>query len=66
MKGASPVNALQNRFGVRAQINRLVLMPPGRRSFKKLLKLLGEENSPRGIALEKDFLQRQSMVGAAS
>ena len=64
MKGASPLNALQNRVGVRAQINRLVVAPPGRRSFRKLLKMLGEENSPRGIALEKDFLRRYGTATA--
>lgn len=40
-KVGAPVNTLQNKLGVRAQINRLILAPAGRRSLQKLLTLLG-------------------------
>ena len=59
-KGGSPLNSLRNCFGVRSQLDRLALAPPGRKSLKKFLKFLGEENSPRGLALERDFLCRSA------
>ena len=59
-KAGSPLNALRNHFGVRSQLNRLALAPPGRASLKKLLRLLGEQHTERGLALEKDFLRRST------
>jgi hypothetical protein len=49
------VNRAINRFGVRAQINRLVLIGPGRRAFHKFLHLLGESRSNREGSLERSF-----------
>jgi hypothetical protein len=59
-KAGSPLNALRNRFGVRSQLNRLALAPPGKSSLKKLLRLLGEQHTERGLALERDFLRRSA------
>lgn len=61
MKGGSLINSAQTRFGVRAQIRRLVLTAQGRSRFRKLLKLLGEEQTARGTALESAFVHQQSM-----
>ncbi len=62
-KIGSPLDAFRNRFGVRAQIGQLILNSPGRNTFDKLLKLLGEENSKRGLAFKQEFL---SSAGKAS
>ena len=43
-----PINRFKNRVGVRSTINDLILAKAGRSSVKKLLKLLGEENSKLG------------------
>jgi hypothetical protein len=44
----------RHRFGIRAQINRLILSPPGKNAFKRLIKFL--EPEARGAAdLEKVF-----------
>ncbi len=59
-KVGSPMNVMRNRFGVRAQLNRLTLAPPGRATFKKLLRLLGEQHSQRGMIFERNFLGRVS------
>lgn len=64
MKVGAPLNSLLNRGGIRAQINRLVIAPPGRGSIRKLLKLLGEEHTQRGINLEREFLLRSVRAGA--
>lgn len=61
MKAGSLVNSAQNCFGVRAQITRLVLTEQGRSRFRKLLKLLGEDQTARGAALENAFAHRHSM-----
>src|SRR5262249_42499809 len=47
-KSGSPLNSIQNRFGVRAAMNRLILTAPGAGAFRKLLTLFGEENSNHG------------------
>jgi hypothetical protein len=49
------VNRVINHFGVRAQINRLVLIGPGRSAFHKFLRLLGEDRSNREGSLERSF-----------
>lgn len=62
-KLGSPLNWASNRFGVRAQIKRLVLTPQGRGRFRKLLRFLGEDGTARGIDLERAWVLRQ---GAAA
>ncbi|QOJ31433.1 MAG: hypothetical protein HRU81_04580 [Gammaproteobacteria bacterium] len=52
--------ALRNSFGVRSQICRLILAPPGKSAFRKMLRLLGEEHTDRGTAIERDFYEFQS------
>jgi uncharacterized protein with von Willebrand factor type A (vWA) domain len=39
------LNAVHNKIGIRAQINRLIITPPGRRALTKLSKLLGHGDS---------------------
>jgi len=60
-KVGNGVNAIRNRYGVRAQIHKLILEQPGQHSLKRLLKMLGEENTTLGLALEREFLQRSSV-----
>jgi hypothetical protein len=55
-KIGAPLNAVKNRFGVRAQLNRLILMPAGRAALKRLIKHFGEDRSKLGRAVEKGFL----------
>jgi hypothetical protein len=62
LKAGSLINSAQNCFGIRAQIRRLVLTAQGRSRFRKLLKLLGEEQTARGAALESGFVCRQSTM----
>lgn len=51
--------ALRNSFGVQSQMCRLILASPGRAAFRKLLRLLGEGHTERGIAVERDFYEFQ-------
>lgn len=59
-KSGSPVNSARNLFGVRAAMNRLILAPPGRKAFQKLVGLFGERNSKHGRELERQFMNRAS------
>lgn len=56
IKTKASVTPLLNRFGIRAQINRLINVSPGPKSLKKLTKLLGEEHSKLGLDLQHCFL----------
>jgi len=49
-----------NRFGVHAQINRLVLTSPGRRAFEKLLRMLGVGSLERTSLIARDFYEFQA------
>lgn len=62
MKPGAVINRMHVHFGVRAHIRRLALTPQGRGSFRRLLRLLGEEHTSRGAALENDFVRRQSCL----
>ncbi|MDB6008554.1 MAG: hypothetical protein JWL65_804 [Gammaproteobacteria bacterium] len=46
------VDQLRHRFGIRAQINRLILLPPGKSAFRHFVKLLEPEAD---AALEAAF-----------
>jgi hypothetical protein len=59
-KGGSPLNAVQNLFGMRAEINRLVLAPAGHRAIMKLLRMMGEQNTKRGGALKDELVLRSA------
>ncbi len=59
-KGGSPGNSVKNMFGVRAELNRLILAPAGCRSLKKFLRMLGEENTGRGLAFQKAMFLRST------
>jgi hypothetical protein len=61
----SPINALQNRFGMRAEVNRLVLGPAGREITTKLLRMLGERHTPTGRRLQ-EALEIRSKATSAS
>ena len=57
-KGGSPLNAIKNMFGMRAELNRLILAPAGYSSVKKFTKMLGEQHTKRGRALTDSIVQR--------
>jgi hypothetical protein len=59
-KGGSPVNALKNLYGMRAEVNRLVLQPSGHKTIKKLLRMLGEERTKRGRKLKDELVRRSA------
>jgi hypothetical protein len=56
----SAVTAVRNSIGVQSHICRLILAPPGRNAFQKLLRLLGEDHTERAIAIERGFHDFQS------
>jgi hypothetical protein len=58
IKLGAPLNPVLNRFSIRAQIKNLVLTKNGHAAFRHLLKLLGEERSACGRAVEREFLQQ--------
>ncbi|MBO6584764.1 MAG: hypothetical protein JJ953_01530 [Gracilimonas sp.] len=51
------VNKIRNKIGVRSTINDLILTSAGYSSIKKLLKLLGEENSTLGKTVYDDLVR---------
>jgi hypothetical protein len=57
-KSGSPVNAVKNKFGMRAELNRLILAPTGYNSVKKFTRMLGEQHTKRGRALAESLVQR--------
>ncbi len=57
-KGGDPVNAIRNQFGMRAEVNRLVLAPGGRNALRKLMKMLGEQHSKLGRELTEAIVSR--------
>lgn len=59
-KGGSPLNAIKNMFGMRAELNRLILAPAGYNSVRKFTKMLGEQHTKRGRALAESIVQRLS------
>ena len=59
-KGGSPGNAIKNLFGMRAEVNRLVLNPAGHKSMKKLLHMLGEQHTKRGRQLKDELAKRSA------
>ncbi|MCC5805371.1 MAG: hypothetical protein JJU00_03485 [Opitutales bacterium] len=59
-KGGPPVNSIKNRFGMRAEVNRLVLRPPGHGSIKKLLRMLGEQNTKLGMRFTAELSERST------
>lgn len=60
MNVRSAAIAVRNRFGVQSQISRLILAPPGRNAFRRLLRFLGDEHTERGIVIERGFYAFQS------
>lgn len=54
----SPLNALQNQFGVRAMINKLILGASGDAELKKFLKFFGHNNTSVGMRVLKHFSRR--------
>ncbi len=50
--------AVRNRFGVRAQINKLILAPRGERAIKKLIRMIGEGRTQHGNKLEQEIFRR--------
>jgi hypothetical protein len=60
---ANPLNAIQNRFGVRATINDLLLKGPGMASFNKYLGFFDEQHSRVGIQLAERFSNQKTAAG---
>ncbi|MFQ6403740.1 hypothetical protein ACIDE9_03175 [Methylophilus sp. 'Pure River'] len=54
MKG-SPINTLQNQFGVRAMINKLILGASGTGELKRLLKFFEHHNTSIGMQVLEHF-----------
>jgi hypothetical protein len=54
----SPVNTLQNQFGVRAMINKLILGASGGAELKKLLKFFGHHDTSIGMKVLEHFSSR--------
>lgn len=59
-KGGSPGNAIKNLFGMRAEVNRLVLNPAGHKSMKKLLRMLGDQHTKRGRQFYDELARRSA------
>jgi len=57
-KVGDPINSLQNKFGVRAAMNQLILAPAGREVVQKLAKLFGEQHSSLAFKLEQALVSR--------
>jgi hypothetical protein len=60
VKGGSPWNAVKNKFGMRAELNQLILAPAGHNSVKKFMRMLGEQHTKRGRALAESLVWRLS------
>jgi hypothetical protein len=60
VKAGAPLNTIKNRFGIRAQLNRLILAPAGFKSVKKFTKMLGEQHTTRGRVLTDSIVRRLS------
>ncbi|MGN8225522.1 hypothetical protein [Gracilimonas sp. BCB1] len=58
-----PINKIRNKIGVRSTINDLILTKAGYSSIKKLLKLLGEENSKLGKMVYDELVRNYSSEG---
>jgi hypothetical protein len=56
----NPLEAVQNKFGVRAAISELILASQGQTAFKKLLSFFDEENSKLGLEVYKTFAERST------
>jgi hypothetical protein len=54
----SPINTLQNQFGVRAMINKLILGKSGSSELKKFLKFFGHNNTSIGMKVIEHFSSR--------
>lgn len=52
---ASPINTLQNKFGVRAMINKLILGPSGSAELRKLLRFFDHHNTSVGMRVLEHF-----------
>lgn len=57
----SPLSALQNQFGVRAMINKLILGTSGDSELKKLLKFFGHHNTRVGMRVLEHFSLRNGV-----
>ena len=51
---------MQNLFGMRAEVNRLVLAPTGHNALKKLLRMLGEQHTKRGRQFKEELIKRSA------
>lgn len=54
---ARPLNDLQNQFGVRSMINRLIFSKSGNSDLKKYLSLFDHQGSPTGLKILESFSQ---------
>jgi len=56
------LNAMQNKFGVRAQINRMMWTPAGVSVVRRLLGFFGQDQTTLAVSLEQELLRRNSVV----
>jgi len=62
VKLGSPISAIAKHFGIRAQIKRLICAQAGRKAFRRMLHLFGEEKSKLGRSVEREFFRRSAVV----
>ncbi len=59
MKGGSPLNSLINQFGIRAELNELVLQSPGQNAVSKLIDLVAGRNRHATALQQEIFIGRR-------
>ena len=57
LKG-QPINAIQNQFGVRSMINRLIVSRSGNADLKKFLKIFEQQNTAVGLRVLDGFARK--------
>lgn len=50
-----PINALQNQFGIRATLNKLIFGSNGRAEIKKYIKMFDQQSTSIGYEIERHF-----------
>lgn len=53
-----PINYIQNQFGVRSMINKLIVSRSGNSDLKKYLNLFGQQNTTTGLKVLESFSKK--------
>lgn len=64
VKPAALVSAIQNRTGVRAQLNHILLSPPGLKAIRRLFGFYDQANTKLALDLERELQKRNAAVAA--